>query len=68
MENPFNESKGAIGLDPDVGDMLVPTGLVVDGHVKVFDTVDFLQVVSVECVSSLPWLSLVGYVYYRAHL
>ena len=64
IEIPFDESQGSIGLGPDFGDMLIPTELVVDGHAQVFGTVDFLQGVSVECVSSLPWLSLVGYMYH----
>ena len=68
VEIPFNEFQGSIGLGPDVGDMLVQTELVVDGHAQVFGTVDFLQGASVQCVSSLSWLSLVGYVYHRVLL
>ena len=42
MEIPFDESQGSVGLGSDVGDMLVPTELVVDGYAQVFCTVDFL--------------------------
>ena len=42
MEILFDESRGSIGLGPDVGDMLVPTQLVVNGYAQVFGTVDFL--------------------------
>ena len=48
--------------------MLIPTEHVVDGHAQVFGTVDFLQGVSVQCVTSFPWLPLIGYVYHSAIL
>jgi hypothetical protein len=43
LQVPLNKSKGLCGFGLNVGDMLVPFKLVVDGNSKVFGTADFFK-------------------------